>query len=157
MEHGEVNKMEVIMSDAVKELIGKRGLKVADVEDVVKNGKAIQKKGTSHYLAQKMIGDITAYAEYDLESGILKKKANVTSAYSHKIKLIKVDKLDADESGWVVGNTPVMAATLQMEYMTVVRSGPGLATADGSVMMVEEYLATKTLAAAEGLFEKKRA
>lgn len=148
--------MEVIMSDAVKELIGKRGLKVADVEEVVKNGKAIQKKGTNHYIAAKMVGDVTAYAEYDLESGILKKKANVTAAYSHRIKLVKVDKLD-EVSDYVMGSTPVHNATLQMEYMTVVRSGPGLATADGSVMMVEEYLATKTLAAAEGLFEKKRA
>ncbi|MFA5313459.1 MAG: hypothetical protein WC375_09130 [Methanomassiliicoccales archaeon] len=149
--------MEVIMSDAVKEMIGKRGLKVADVEEVVKNGKAIQKKDTSHYLSQRMIDNVTIYVEYDLESGILKKKANVTTAFSHRVKLVAVEKLDTEESGWVIGNIPLHTATLRMEYMTVNRSGPGLANADGSVMMVEEYLATKTLAAAEGLFEKKRA
>ncbi|QLH74516.1 MAG: hypothetical protein HPY73_02985 [Methanomassiliicoccales archaeon] len=148
--------MEVVISDAVKELIGKRGMKVADVEDVVKNGKAIQKKGTNHYLAQKKIGDVTAYVEYELESGILKKKANVKTAYSHRVKLVKVDHLEG-ESDWVYGSTPMHYATLQMEYMTVVRSGPGLASPDGSLLMAEEYLATKTLAAAEGLFEKKRA
>jgi len=148
--------MEVIISDAVKELIGKRGLKVADIEDVVKNGKAIQKKGTNSYIASKKIGDVTAYAVYELESGILKKKAMVSTAYSHRVKLVKVEKLE-EESEFVIDNAPIYNATLQIEYMTVVRSGPGLANADGSVLMVEEYLATRTLAAAEGLFEKKRA
>jgi hypothetical protein len=56
-----------------------------------------------------------------------------------------------------MGTTPVHQATIQMEYLNVVRSGPGLTTPDGATMMVEEYLATKTLAAAEGLFEKKKA
>lgn len=150
--------MEVKMSDAVKELIGKRGIKAADVEDVVKNaessGKKFTKKGTNNNLATKKIGDITMYVAYDLESGILKKTANVTSAYSHRAKLNKVQQLGA-ASEWTMGSVPVHIATIELEYMTVVRSGPGLATADGSLIMVEEYLATKTLAAAEGLFEKK--
>ncbi|OPY33185.1 MAG: hypothetical protein A4E32_00859 [Methanomassiliicoccales archaeon PtaU1.Bin124] len=149
-----------VNTDAVKELIGKRGLKVADIEDVIKtaesSGKKFTKKGTNLNMASKRIGDVTVYAVYELESGILKKKAVVKSAYSHRVKLNKVDHL-AEESEWMMGNSPVHNATLNLEYMTVVRSGPGLASADGSVMMVEEYLATKTLAAAEGLFEKKRA
>jgi hypothetical protein len=149
-----------VNTDAVKELIGKRGLKVADVEDVVKtaesSGKKFTKKGTNLNLATKKIGDVTVYALYELESGILKKKAVVKTAYSHRVKLNKVDQLGG-ESDWMMGNEPVHTATLNLEYMTVVRSGPGLASKDGSVMMVEEYLATRTLAAAEGLFEKKRA
>jgi hypothetical protein len=149
-----------VNTDAVKELIGKRGLKVADVEDVVKtaesSGKKFTKKGTNLNLASKKIGDVTVYALYELESGILKKKAIVKTAYSHRVKLNKVDQTGA-ESDWMMGNEPVHTATLNLEYMTVVRSGPGLASKDGSVMMVEEYLATRTLAAAEGLFEKKRA
>ena len=149
-----------VNTDAVKELIGKRGLKVADVEDVVKtaeaSGKKFTKKGTNLNLASKKIGDVTVYALYELESGILKKKAVVKTAYSHRVKLNKVDQLGG-ESDWMMGNEPVHTATLNLEYMTVVRSGPGLTSKDGSVMMVEEYLATRTLAAAEGLFEKKRA
>jgi hypothetical protein len=149
-----------VNTDAVKELIGKRGLKVADVEDVIKtaeaSGKKFTKKGTNLNMASKKVGDVTVYAVYELESGILKKKAVVKSAYSHRVKLNKVDHL-AEPSEWVMGDKPVHNATLNLEYMTVVRSGPGLASEDGSVLMVEEYLATKTLAAAEGLFEKKRA
>lgn len=149
-----------VNTDAVKELIGKRGLKVADIEDVVKtaesSGKKFTKKGTNLNLASKKIGDVTVYAMYELESGILKKKAVVKTAYSHRVKLNKVDQMGA-ESDWVMGSEPVHTATLNLEYMTVVRSGPGLASKDGSVLMVEEYLATRTLAAAEGLFEKKRA
>ncbi|HSV42537.1 MAG TPA: hypothetical protein VLH13_03900 [Methanomassiliicoccales archaeon] len=152
--------MEVKMSDAVKELIGKRGIKAADVEDVVKtaesSGKKFTLKGTNRNMASKKIGDVTMYVDYALESGILKKTAVVNTAYSHRVKLVKVDNLEGP-SEWVMGSAPVHTATLQMEYMTVVRSAPGLASADGSVMMVEEYLATRTLAAAEGLFEKKRA
>jgi hypothetical protein len=44
-----------------------------------------------------------------------------------------------------------------MEYMTVKRNGPALIDAATGDAWVEEYLAVKTLAAAEGLFEKKRA
>lgn len=160
MEHGEVTKMEVKMSDAVKEMIGKRGIKAENVEEVVKNaessGKKFTKKGTNHNLAMKMVGDITMYVAYDLESGILKKTAVVTTAYSHRVKLLKNQSMGA-VTEWVMGNMPVHTATVELEYMTVHRSGPGLSSADGSLIMVEEYLATKTLAAAEGLFEKKRA
>lgn len=149
-----------VNTDAVKELIGKRGLKVADIEDVVKtaesSGKKFTKKGTNLNLASKKIGDVTVYAMYELESGILKKKAVVKTAYSHRVKLNKVDQF-GEPSDWMMGNVPVLSVTANLEYMTVVRSGPALAPADGSIIMVEEYLATKTLAAAEGLFEKKRA
>lgn len=152
--------MEVKMSDAVKEMLGKRGLKAADVEDVIKSaessGKKFTVKGTNHNLASKRIGDTTVYAEYELESGILKKTALVKSAYSHRVKLNKVESF-GEVSKWVMGTTPVHEGTVQMEYLNVVRSGPGLATPDGSLIMVEEYLATKTIAVAEGLFEKKKA
>jgi hypothetical protein len=152
--------MEIKMSDAVKELMGKRGIKQADVEDVVKSaissGKMFSMKGENRHLACKKVGDITVYADFELESGILKKTATVKSTYSHRIKLNKVDSF-GEVSNWLMGTVPVHFGTLQMEYLNVVRSGPGLTTPDGSMMMVEEYLATKTLAAAEGLFEKKKA
>ena len=86
----------------------------------------------------------------------MKKTATVKSAYAHRIKLLKVDSF-GEVTNWMMGTVPVHQATLQMEYLNIVRSGPGLTTPDGATMMVEEYLATKTLAAAEGLFEKKKA
>jgi hypothetical protein len=146
--------MEIKMSDAVKEVMGKRGIKQADVEDVVKSavssGKMFSLKGENRHLACKKVGDLTVYADFELESGILKKTATVKSAYSHRIKLNKVDSF-GEVTNWMMGTTPVHQATIQMEYLNVVRSGPGLTTPDGATMMVEEYLATKTLAAAEGL------
>jgi len=152
--------MEIKMSDAVKEVMGKRGIKQADVEDVVKtavsSGKMFFLKGENRHLACKKVGDLTVYADFELESGILKKTATVKSAYAHRIKLNKVDSF-GEVTNWMMGTTPVHQATIQMEYLNVVRSGPGLTTPDGATMMVEEYLATKTLAAAEGLFEKKKA
>jgi hypothetical protein len=152
--------MEIKMSDAVKEVMGKRGIKQADVEDVVKSaissGKMFSLKGENRHLASKKVGDLTVYADFELESGILKKTATVKSAYAHRIKLNKVDSF-GEVTNWMMGTTPVHQATIQMEYLNVVRSGPGLTTPDGANMMVEEYLATKTLAAAEGLFEKKKA
>lgn len=47
--------------------------------------------------------------------------------------------------------------TVNMTYMGVTRSGPAIVCAKCGDAWVEEYLATKTIAAAEGLFEKKRA
>jgi hypothetical protein len=152
--------MDYVISDQVKELIAKRGLKQADVEEVVKSGVDLKttfnQKGTNRHLACKKINGVTIYADFELESGILKKKAVIKSAYSHRASLNSVQHL-GEESNWICNGNPVCNATVELEYMTVKRSGPGLATKDGKIIMVEEYLATKTIAAAEGLFEKKRA
>ena len=57
--------MEIKMSDAVKEVMGKRGLKQADIEDVVKtavsSGKMFSVKGENRHLACKKVGDLTVY------------------------------------------------------------------------------------------------
>lgn len=152
--------MEVKMSDAVKELMGKRGIKPGDVEDLVRtgisSGKMFTMKGENRHLACKKFGDLTVYADFDLESGILKKTAIVKSAYAHRIKLNKVESF-GEVTNWMMGTVPVHDVTVQMEYLNIVRSGPGLSTPDGVVMMVEEYLATKTLVAVEAIFEKKKA
>ncbi|MEI6795326.1 MAG: hypothetical protein WCK39_00525 [Methanomassiliicoccales archaeon] len=152
--------MDYVISDQVKEIIAKRGLKQADVEDVIKSGIDLKQtfnyKGTNRHLACKKINGVTVYADFELESGILKKKAILKTAYSHRVSLNSVQQL-GEASNWLYNGNPVHSATVELEYMTVKRSGPALASADGKLMMVEEYLATKTLAAAEGLFEKKRA
>jgi hypothetical protein len=149
-----------VKSEGIKEVLGKRGIKEADVEDVVKTAESSGvkfKKGNDN-LGKKRIGDVTIYALYDMESGILKKSATVKTAYSHRMVLGDVQSV-GDKTEWVCAscNEPVHQGQVNITYMTVNRSGPALVCPKCKTVMVEEYLAVKTLAAAEGLFEKKRA
>ena len=90
--------------------------------------------------------------------GILKKTATVKTAYSHRMVMGDVQMI-GDKTEWVCANCnePVHLGQVNITYMTVNRSGPALVCPKCKTTMVEEYLAVKTLAAAEGLFEKKRA
>jgi hypothetical protein len=149
-----------VKTEAIKEVLGKRGIKEADIEDVVKTAESTGvkfKKGNDN-LGKKRIGDVTIYALYDMESGILKKSATVKTAYSHRMVLGDVQSV-GDKTEWVCANCnePVHLGQVNITYMTVNRSGPALVCPKCKTTMVEEYLAVKTLAAAEGLFEKKRA
>jgi len=153
--------MDFKASDQVKETIAKRGLKVDDVMDVVKtaegaNKKIINKDGK--IVAKKVINNVTVYADYNIEKGILKSHANVNSAYSHRMTLGKI--VNATEpSPWtcVHCNKQAFNGTAEMSYIGVSRNGPAVVCTNCGDVWVEEYLATKTLAAAEGLFEKKKA
>jgi len=149
-----------VKTEAIKEVLGKRGIKEADVEDVVKTAETSGvkfKKGDIN-LGKKKIGDVTIYAEYTMYNGILKKAANVKTAYSHRMVLGDVQSI-GDKTEWVCAhcNEAVHLGQVNITYMTVNRSGPALVCPNCKTTMVEEYLAIKTLAAAEGLFEKKRA
>jgi len=140
----------------VKELIAKRGLKESDVIDVVntaeKTGKYI-KKGNDG-LAKKTIGGLTVYVVSDLSGH---GTAVVKTAYAHKMTLGKIVNVMA-ETDWKTHDGKAIAqGHVDMEYMTVKRTGPALVDPATGDAWVEEYLAVKTLAAAEGLFEKKRA
>jgi len=151
-----------VKTDAVKELLGKRGLKEADVVDVVKSAEAARKKAvnkaTNRSIGKKVINNVTIYADYGMEKGILKSHANVTSAYSHRMTLGKVLNMKEDTE-WTCeqDGVPCKAGTVEMTYMNVTRAGPAIVCPKCQDSWVEEYLATKTLAAAEGLFEKKKA
>ncbi len=148
--------MEAKFSSNVKELLGKRGLKEADVADVVKTAEASGRKLTKNgkNLAKKRIGEVTVYALYD-QSG------NVETAYSHRMQLGDIVKTtdQPEMSEWTCKhcNEQAQQGTANMTYMSVTRSGPAIVCPRCGDSWVEEYLATKTLAAAEGLFEKKRA
>ena len=140
----------------VKELIAKRGLKESDVMDVVntaaQTGKYI-KKGNDG-LAKKVIGGLTVYVVSDLSgSGT----AVVKTAYAHKMALGKIVNVMAETEWKTHDGKAVAQGHVDMEYMTVKRTGPALVDPATGDAWVEEYLAVKTLAAAEGLFEKKRA
>jgi hypothetical protein len=161
MGHGEVSKMDVRMSDAVKETIGKRGLKEADVQDVINTAESSKKKivnKNGKVLAKKVVNNVTIYTDYNLEKGILKSHANLNSAYSHRVALGKI--VNATEgSDWTcaLDNEPVKLGTVDMSYIGVNRTGPALVCPKCGDAWIEEYLATKTIAVAEGLFEKKKA
>jgi hypothetical protein len=153
--------MDVKIPDQVKEVLGKRGIKEADVEDVVKTAESTSKKlvvkGTTKSIAKKRIGNVTVYAVYDID-GLLKKHADLESAYSHRMSLGKiVNSTDPTNYVCVSCNAPATYGHVEMEYMTVKRNGPAVVCTKCGDSWVEEFLATKTLAAAEGLFEKKRA
>ncbi len=153
--------MDVKMSDAVKETVGKRGLKDADVQEVVNNAESAKKKivnKSGKVLAKKVINNVTIYADYNVERGILKSHANLNSAYSHRMALGKI--VNATEgSDWTCANCnePAKLGTVEMSYIGVSRNGPALVCPKCGDAWVEEYLATKTIAVAEGLFEKKKA
>ncbi len=154
--------MADVKTDAVKELLGKRGLKEADVVDVVntaeKTNKKVTNKASGRTLAKKTINNVTVYADYTADKGILKSHANVTSAYSHRMMLGKIVNVGEDTE-WTCTNCGNLtkAGTVEMTYMNVSRNGPAIVCPKCNDSWVEEYLATKTLAAAEGLFEKKKA
>jgi hypothetical protein len=161
MGHGEVKEMDVKIPDQVKEVLGKRGIKEADVDDVIKTAESSNKKllvkGTAKIIAKKRIGDVTIYAVYETD-GLLKKHATLDTAYSHRMKLGGIVNA-TDPTNYVCAscNEPAMYGHVEMEYMTVKRNGPAVVCTKCKDSWVEEYLATMTLAAAEGLFEKKRA
>ena len=148
--------VQVTIPADVKELIAKRGLKEADVIAVVNDAAASKKyiKKGNMGLAKKVIGDLTVYVMSDLSgSGT----AVVKTAYAHKMKLGKIVNVMAETEWKTADGKAVAQGHVEIEYMTVKRNGPALVDVASNEAYVEEYLATKTLAAAEGLFEKKRA
>jgi len=149
--------MEAKFSANAKEVMGKRGLKEADVADVVATAESanrkLSKNGTN--LAKKRIGEVTVYAVYN-DAG------EVQTAYSHRMVLGEpVKTTDAPEqSEWTCkhcNNEKAINGSANMSYMGITRTGPALVCPKCGDVWVEEYLAVQTIAAAEGLFEKKRA
>lgn len=148
--------MDVTIPANVKEIIAKRGLKESDVIDVVKTAASTNKylKKGHDGLAKKVIGGLTVYVLCDLSG---KGTAVVKTAYAHKMVLGKIVNVMGETDWKTADGKAVGAGHVEIEYMTVKRNGPALVIPEWNDAYVEEYLATKTLAAAEGLFEKKRA
>lgn len=148
--------MDAKFSANAKDIMGKRGLKEADVADVVKSGESSNRKlfknGTN--LAKKRIGEVTVYAVYDNDG-------NVQSAYSHRMQLGEPVKTteEPEKTEWTCKhcNETAVVGSANMTYMGITRTGPAVVCPKCGDVWVEEYLATKTIAAAEGLFEKKKA
>jgi hypothetical protein len=163
MEPGEVTKMDVKMTPEVKEVIGKRGLKEADIEGVIKAAESTKKgkiemKSTGRTISKGKVGDVTVYADYDFEKKLLGSHANLKTAYSHRMAMGGIVN-SQENTEWTCANcgNPAKVGTVEMQYMGVKRNGPAIVCTTCKDAWVEEYLATKTIAAAEGLFEKKKA
>jgi hypothetical protein len=148
--------MDAKFNANAKDLLGKRGLKEADVADVVKSATDSKRRISNgkECIAKKRIGEVTVYAVYDAIG-------EVKSAYSHRMVLGEPQKTtdDPEKSEWkcVHCNEQAIQGTVTMTYMGITRSGPAVVCPKCGDSWVEEYLATKTIAAAEGLFEKKKA
>ncbi|MBI0583320.1 MAG: hypothetical protein ISF22_03730 [Methanomassiliicoccus sp.] len=148
--------MDAKFSANAKDLLGKRGLKEADVADVINTATTSKRRITNgkECLAKKRIGEVTVYALYDASG-------DIKSAYSHRMVLGEPVKTTEtpEVSEWecVHCKEKAIQGTVNMTYMGITRSGPAIVCPKCGDSWVEEYLATKTIAAAEGLFEKKKA
>lgn len=148
--------MEYVISDAVKEVLAKRGLKEADIKATIEYAESSKDKITDgkRFLAKKVFGDLTVYADYCLEGG----KAVVNAGYAHRMKILDI-VLDTGDSAWTYVKTGAKVRTghANLTFMGATRSGPALVESKSGQAWFEEYLAASALAAAEGLFEQKRA
>ena len=142
------------ISAAAKEILEKRGLKEADVIGIVDGcgDDKIFNKEKGLYLAKKEIGDLTVYAVFN-EAG------EVQTAYSHKMKVLDIVLEGEEDSGWIYckNNAVVKNGHTNLTYLGATRSGPSLTEPVSGASWFEEYLAVGALAAAEGLFQQKRA
>lgn len=149
--------MDFIISDAVKETIEKRGLKVDDVKSVVESAgdDRIYNKAEKRFIAKKVIGDVTVYADYSLDGD----KCTINSGYSHKLKILDIVIVEDDDSPWIYckNKKPVKGGHTNLTYLGATRSGPSLVEPESGESWFEEYLAAGALATAEVLFQQKRA
>ena len=148
--------MEFIISDEVKKAIEGKGLKVADIESVIKAAEAAKDKITngSKCIAKKKLGDVTVYADYSAENG----KVRINSGYAHKMVLQDI-VMDTGDTEWtyVKNGAKIRKGHTNLSFMGATRSAPSLVDPASGESWLEEYLAAKTIAVAEMLFSQKRA
>lgn len=148
--------MEFVISDEVKKAIEGRGLKVADIEGVIKAAEASKDKITngSKCIAKKKLGDVTVYADYSAENG----KVRINSGYAHKMVLLSI-VMDTADTEWtyVKNGAKIRKGHTDLSFMGATRSAPSLVDPASGESWLEEYLAAKTIAVAESLFSQKRA
>ncbi|MFA6803667.1 MAG: hypothetical protein WC067_02905 [Candidatus Methanomethylophilaceae archaeon] len=146
--------MDFIISDAVKEVIEKRGLKVDDVKKVISDAGDDRIYNGSKFIAKKEIGDITVYADYSVKGD----NVTVNAGYCHKMKIQGI-VLEGEDTEWKYckNGAVVKKGHTDLSYIGATRSGPSLVEPVSGQSWIEEYLAAGALTAAEGLFQQKRA
>ncbi len=146
--------MEYIITDAVKEVIEKRGIKVDDVKAVIEGAGDDRIYNGSRFIAKKEIGDLTVYADYSLDGD----KCTINSGYVHKMKVLDIVLVGEDTDWKYCKNKAVVkSGHTNLTYLGATRSGPSLVEPESGASWFEEYLAAGALTAAEGLFQQKRA
>ena len=147
--------MDIAISNDVKEVFEKRGLKEADVKAVIEAAEASKDKITngSKFIAKKQIGDLTVYADYNAKDG----KVTVNSAYAHRMKILDI-VLATDDTEWTYckNGKAIKKGHTDLTYLGATRSGPSLVEPESGQSWFEEYLAAGALTVAEGLFAQKR-
>ncbi|NYT10931.1 MAG: hypothetical protein GKC03_00075 [Methanomassiliicoccales archaeon] len=149
--------MDVAISPEVKEVLGQRGIKEAEIAEVItsaeaSNDKLVNSAGIN--VARKKIGESTIYAVYTVSNGA----AALQAAYGTRLDMGKiVNTMDESEFKCAKCKETAWNGHCEMFYMGVRRVGPALICKECKDVFIEEYLATNTLAVVEALFEKKRA
>ena len=148
--------MDFIISDEVKAAIEGKGLKVADIENVIKAAEASKDKITngSKCIAKKVLGDVTVYADYSSDNG----KIKINSGYAHKMSLQDI-VMDTADTEWtyVKNGAKIRKGHTNLSFVGSTRSAPSLVDPISGESWLEEYLAAKTIAVAEMLFSQKKA
>ena len=147
--------MEFIIDAAVKEAYEAKGIKDEDVKAVVEGAGKDRIYNGSEFIAKKEIGDMTVYARYKMDGD----KATILSGYKHKMKILDIVLEGEEDSGWIYckNKAVVKNGHTNLTYLGATRSGPSLTEPVSGQSWFEEYLACGALAAAEGLFQQKRA
>jgi hypothetical protein len=179
-------KIDLNMTEQVKELLKERGIKKEDVKETIEHGESKKRKfyipGENRFLGKKKIGNVTMNVEYSAG----KKAFDVITAYSHRAELLentskpmatslggKADIYGEDMDELGVGGTEkkklgipwwcskceekVIPANTEVTFMDIQRSMYTMTCMKCGLSMVEEQNAIQTLAAAEGLLEQKAA
>lgn len=146
--------MAVKISKEVQAVIEKRGLKVADIEAVIKDCGNDKITNGKQFIAKKVVKDVTIYARWTENGG----DAVVEAGYCHKMKILDI-VLEGEDSEWkyVKTGAVIKKGHTNLTYMGATRSGPSLVEPKSGQSWFEEYLAAGALTAAEGLFQQKRA
>lgn len=84
------SKLDIVISEEMKDIMEKRWILFQDVEQVIENAEAAGDKFTNpengHYLARKVIKNVTYWVEYEkLDNSYV-----VYDAYSHRMEIVEV-------------------------------------------------------------------
>lgn len=149
--------MDVAISPEVKEALGQRGIKEAEMAEVITSAEASKDKlvnSSGISIARKKIGESTIYAVYTVSNGA----ASLQAAYGTRLDMGEiVNTMDESDFKCAKCEETAWNGHCEMFYMGVRRVGPALVCKECKDVFIEEYLATNTLAVVEALFEKKRA
>jgi len=148
--------VNVVITPTVANLLKERGITEANVKEVVDYGESTKDKAflpaEKMNWAVKRIGNATFAVQY-------KDSGEVTTAFSYKVALKAiVDYIPEDITDWVYAKTNEKLSRIRadMEYLGVTRAVTAWGCKGSPTAFIDEIVATKTLAIAQMLLEKKK-